>query len=138
MKFLLPSMMHNAIFRCWSIWSSLRHLSRKKRFSHGGLPLKRHLRLLNSTISQLLDLCAPPPPHRFQHRWCRPLRLRTGHGTHRPHEARHCRHVHLLLLLKWHCNSLWHRLYLPNMAHSLRCLLHSVPPLPRLDPSVHR
>jgi len=124
-------------FRCWNIWPPLRLLFRKERLSHSGLCPKHHLRLLNSPVPKLLDLRPPPPPHRLQQRWRRPHCLRPCHRTNRPNQTWYSGYVHLLLLLRWHCTSLRHRLHLPNMALSIHSFLHPLLPLHHPCPSLY-
>jgi hypothetical protein len=125
------------ISRCRDIWASFRLLPRKKRLPISCLYLKRHLRLLDGIFPGLLDIRLTPPPNRFQHRWRRPLRFRPSHRTRRPHQARGCRNVHILLLLNRNRFALRHSLRFPVMANSIHCFLHSLPYLPRRRPPFH-
>lgn len=66
------------------------------------------------------------------------LRLLTGFSTrtHWPNQTRHCRHVHLLLLLRRDSPSLRHCLHIPIMAFSLHRFFHTLPPLHLRVPSL--
>lgn len=123
--------------RCWGIWASIRLQVGKERLTHSSVHLKRHLWSLNIPVSQLLDLCPPPSPHRFQHQWRRLMRFCPCHRTHWPLQAWHGRHVLLLFLLWWNSTSLRPCLHFPNVALSLRCYFPPFHPLSDIGHSLH-
>lgn len=118
------------IHRCRNVWTSLRLKLWKKTIIDSSLHPKRHFWVLDSSLPFLLDICSPPLIDRSQHRRQCPLRFCSFHRPHWSHKTRHSRDVIVLLLLLWHCFTLWHCLHLPILAQTLYCLFNSLLLLP--------